>query len=200
MERLAWRRLRDFSRGGIELQSSDGPGEVRRTAADLFGRSLSSACAADAINLVLTGHIPLYWDSGRALAGVTAIHDGYQVCMIALPYAHGNRTPFLSVNTCVHELLHALLQDVFVSRPRWYQAGGREFRIDLVRYPAVAIPRRHRSAEIGAGLSLSFTAGAAAPVILRATGQGKRPIPFQRGPNRKQLQHRLRLAPARAAG
>jgi hypothetical protein len=26
--------------------------------------------------------------------------------------------------------LHALLQDIFVSRPRWYQSGGREFRID----------------------------------------------------------------------
>jgi hypothetical protein len=38
--------------------------------------------------------------------------------------------PFLSVNTCVHELLHALLQDIFVSRPKWYQSGGREFRID----------------------------------------------------------------------
>jgi len=119
--------VRDFSRGGIELQTSDGPGEVRRTAAD---RPFFIGLRRRAINLVLTGHIPLYWDSGRALAGVTTIHDGYHVCMIALPYAHGNRTPFLSVNTCVHELLHALLQDVFVTRPRWYQAGGREFRID----------------------------------------------------------------------
>src|SRR5437879_3896508 len=38
--------------------------------------------------------------------------------------------PFLSVNTCVHELLHALLQDVFVDRPKWYQGGEREFRTD----------------------------------------------------------------------
>ena len=38
--------------------------------------------------------------------------------------------PFVSVNTCVHELLHALLQDVFVRRPAWYQTGSREFRID----------------------------------------------------------------------
>ena len=50
--------------------------------------------------------------------------------MVALRYAHGNQIPFLSVNTCVHELLHALLQDVFVSRPRWFQTGGREFRTD----------------------------------------------------------------------
>ena len=61
---------------------------------------------------------------------MTTVHDGYHVCMVALPYAHGNRTPFLSVNTCVHELLHALLQDVFVGHPKWYQAGDREFRID----------------------------------------------------------------------
>jgi hypothetical protein len=30
----------------------------------------------------------------------------------------------------VHELLHALLQDVFLKPPNWYQSGGREFRVD----------------------------------------------------------------------
>src|ERR1700683_2082159 len=50
--------------------------------------------------------------------------------MIALSYAHGDRIPFLSVNTCVHELLHALMQDIFVSRPKWYESDGREFRTD----------------------------------------------------------------------
>jgi hypothetical protein len=70
------------------------------------------------------------WDNGRALAGITTIQGGYHVCLIALQYAHGNQVPYLSVNTCVHELLHALMQDVFVRRPTWYQTGGREFRID----------------------------------------------------------------------
>ena len=82
------------------------------------------------MNLVLTDHIPMYWDSGRALAGVTTLCEGYHVCMVALRYAHGNRIPFLSVNTCVHELLHALLQDIFVSRSSWFEAGEREFRAD----------------------------------------------------------------------
>ena len=82
------------------------------------------------MNLVLTDHIPMKWDNGRALAGITTIQGGYHVCLIALQYAHGNQVPFLSVNTCVHELLHALMQDVFVRRPTWYQTGGREFRID----------------------------------------------------------------------
>jgi hypothetical protein len=50
--------------------------------------------------------------------------------MIALWYAHGNQVPFLSVNTCVHELLHALLQDIFVSRPKWFDSREREMRID----------------------------------------------------------------------
>ena len=72
----------------------------------------------------------MYWDNGRALAGVTTIYEGSHVCMVALPYAHGNGTPFLSVNTCVHELLHVLLQDVFVSHPKWFETGQREFRID----------------------------------------------------------------------
>jgi hypothetical protein len=117
----------DFSRGGIELQVGDGPGEVRRSPGD---KPIFIGLRRGIINLVLTDHLPLYWDNGRALAGVTALWDGYPVCLIALRYAHGNQMPFLSVNTCVHELLHALLQDIFVSRPKWYQSGGREFRID----------------------------------------------------------------------
>jgi len=119
--------VRDFSRGGMELRTSDGPGEVRRSPGD---KPIFIGLRRGVINLVLTGHIPMRWDNGRALAGVTTIYDGYPVCLIALRYAHGNQAPFLSVNTCVHELLHALLQDIFVSRPKWYQTGAREFRID----------------------------------------------------------------------
>jgi hypothetical protein len=119
--------VRDFSHGGITLQTSDGPGEIRRSPGD---KPIFIGLRRGAINLVLTGRIPMNWDNGRALAGVTTIHDGYHVCLVALRYAHGNQVPFLSVNTCVHELLHALLQDVFVSRPKWFQTGAREFRID----------------------------------------------------------------------
>jgi len=119
--------VRDFSGGGIELQTSDGPGEVRRSPGD---RPVFIGLRRDVINLVLTGHIPMDWDKGRALAGATTVYEGYHVCMVALRYAHGNQVPFLSVNTCVHELLHALLQDVFVSRPKWFEGGERELRID----------------------------------------------------------------------
>jgi len=119
--------VRDFSGGGIELQTTDGPGEVRRSPGD---KPIFIGLRRGVVNLVLTDHVPGDWDKGRALAGVTTIHEGYHVCMVALRYAHGNQIPFLSVNTCVHELLHALLQDVFVSRPKWFQTGGREFRID----------------------------------------------------------------------
>lgn len=119
--------VRNFSGGGVELQTSDGPGEVRRSPGD---KPIFVGLRRGVINLVLTDRVPMYWDNARALAGVTSIYDGYHVCMVALRYAHGNRIPFLSVNTCVHEILHALLQDLFVSRPKWYQTGGREFRID----------------------------------------------------------------------
>ena len=113
--------------GGIGLQTSDGPGEVRRSPGDW---PIFVGLRRGVINLVLTDHIPMKWDNGRALAGVTTIQDGYHVCLIALRYAHGNQVPFISVNTCVHELLHALLQDVFVRRPSWFQTGSREARID----------------------------------------------------------------------
>ena len=118
---------RDFGRGGIELQTSDGPGEVKRSPAD---KPIFTGLRRGILNLVLTDHIPMYWDRGRAIAGVTTIYDGYHLCLIAMRYAHGNQVPFLSVNTCVHELLHALLQDVFVSHPTWFQTSERESRID----------------------------------------------------------------------
>jgi hypothetical protein len=50
--------------------------------------------------------------------------------MIALNWAHGHQIPFLSVNTCVHELLHALLGDIFEDRPAGWRGAAREFRID----------------------------------------------------------------------
>jgi hypothetical protein len=120
---------RAFSRGGIELQTSDGPGEIRRSAGD---RPILIGLRRGVLNLVLTDHIPMKWDTGRALAGVTTIYDGYHLCMIALQYAHTNQVPLVSLNTCVHEILHALLLDIVVTHPRWYQAGEREFRTDWV--------------------------------------------------------------------
>jgi hypothetical protein len=111
----------------MELKTSDGPGEVRRSAGD---NPIFIGLHRGVINLVLTDHLPLYWDNGRTLAGTTTLWDGFAVSMIALSYAHGDRIPFLSVNTCVHELLHALMQDIFVSRPKWYESDGREFRAD----------------------------------------------------------------------
>lgn len=118
---------RNFASGGIDLQVTDGPGEIRTSAAD---RPIFVGLQRGAINLVLTSHLPLYWDNSRALAGMTTIHEGYHVSVIAQRYAHGNQVAFLSTNTCVHEILHALLQDVFLARPKWYQTGEREFRVD----------------------------------------------------------------------
>jgi hypothetical protein len=50
--------------------------------------------------------------------------------MVALRHAHGNQIPFLSVNTCVHELLHALMGDIFEGRPTGVCGQAREFRVD----------------------------------------------------------------------
>ena len=76
-----WRRIwpeavRDFSRGAIELQTSDGPGEVRRSPAD---NPIFVGLRRGAINLVLTDRLPLYWDNHRSLSGVSTVQDGYPV-------------------------------------------------------------------------------------------------------------------------
>jgi hypothetical protein len=117
----------DYRQGGIDFQISDGPGEVRHSPAD---NPIFVGLRGRAINLVVTDFIPMYWDGGRALAGVSTIHDGYHICLIALRYAHLNQVAFLSTNTCLHETLHVLLQDIFVKAPKWYQSGGREVRVD----------------------------------------------------------------------
>ena len=120
--------VRDFKRCGIQLESTEVRGEVRRSPA---GRPIFVGLANRVINLVVTDSIPLDWDNGRGLTGVTTRYDGYHLCMIALNFAHGHQIPFFSVNTCVHELLHVLLHDIFQPRPKGLQGEAREFRIDL---------------------------------------------------------------------
>jgi len=115
---------RNFGRGGIRLQTSDAPGEIKRTASS---RPLFTGLERGVINLVMTDHVPQ--DYGAA-AGVTTTWEGYDLCVIALSDAHANQVPYFSVNTCVHELLHLLLQDVLMKKPKWYQTGQREVRID----------------------------------------------------------------------
>jgi len=118
---------RDFAQGGIYFDINDGPGEVKQSPA---GNPIFVGLQRGVINLVVTDVLPPYWDGGRALAGVSTIREGYHICMIALRYARRNQVAFLSVNTCLHEILHALLQDIFEKPPKWYQSGGREVRVD----------------------------------------------------------------------
>src|SRR5947199_1245361 len=59
--------VRDFSRGGIDLQTTDGPGDIRHTAGD---KPIFLGLRRGVLNLVLTGHIPMNWDRARALSGV----------------------------------------------------------------------------------------------------------------------------------
>jgi len=50
--------------------------------------------------------------------------------MLGLWSSHTHQVPFLSVNTCVHEMLHAFLGDIFENRPRGFKGQMREARID----------------------------------------------------------------------
>jgi hypothetical protein len=131
LNRFWWRvwpeAVRDFSRCGIQLQCTDAKGEIKLSPGD---RPIFVGLEPGVINLMLTDHLPMAWDKARSLAGMTTVYEGYHLCVIALSYAHGHQVPFLSTNTCVHEMLHLLLQDVFVKRPKWYQVNEREMRAD----------------------------------------------------------------------
>jgi hypothetical protein len=129
---LFWQRIwpevvRDLGRCGIDLAATDETGEIRRSPSS---RPVFKGLKRGVINLVLTREIPLDWSRARGIAGVTTIWEGYHVCLIALDHAHEHRIPFIAVNTCLHEMLHALMQDVFVSRATSLQARQREFRVE----------------------------------------------------------------------
>lgn len=120
--------VRDFGRCGIRLQSSHKTGKVGRPE----GREpVVSGLERGVINVVITDQIPMEWSKGRALSGVTTRYRGYHLCMVALSRANGHQLPLLSVNTCVHELLHALLHDIFEDRPTGLFGSAREFQVDL---------------------------------------------------------------------
>jgi hypothetical protein len=119
--------VRDFERCGMQLQITQLTGEVRRSPG---GRPLFIGLEHGKINFVITDHILQNWDRGRGLTGVSTRYDGYHLSMVALAYAHGHQIPFVSVNTCVHELLHVLLQDIFEIHPTGLPGYERELRID----------------------------------------------------------------------
>jgi hypothetical protein len=147
--------VRDFEHCGIRLQTTFKTGEIRRSPS---GAPLFTGLDYGVVNFVITGRIPMEWDGGRNLRGLTTIYHGYHLCMIALEFAHGHRLPFLAVNTCVHELLHVFLHDIFESRPKGAVGAARELRIDMyatqlwlfrdggaIRKAAAAYARRVRS-------------------------------------------------------
>jgi hypothetical protein len=119
--------VQTFAAGGIRFDLRVTDGEVRRSPG---GNPIFIGLDRGALNLVVTNQIAMAWDRARALAGVTTRYQGYHISMVALDWAHGHQIPFLSVNTCVHELLHALLGDIFEDRPEGFRGATREFRID----------------------------------------------------------------------
>ena len=126
-ERIFPEALRDFARCGIQFRIAEKSAAVRRTPSD---QPLFTDLERSALNLVVTARVPFKWDTGRGLAGVTTIHEGFHLCVVALEEMHGHRVPWLSLNTCVHELLHALLGDIFEPRPAGVTGALREARID----------------------------------------------------------------------
>jgi hypothetical protein len=119
---------RDFGRCGIRLESRRSEGSIGLAASD---RPVLKGLVAGRVNFVLTDTLPMMWDRGKGLAGVATRYDGYHVCVAALRRAHGHQFPFVSTNTCVHELLHVLLMDIFEAKPDGFYGAGREARIDF---------------------------------------------------------------------
>jgi hypothetical protein len=119
--------VRDLGRCGIALDCTSTQGEIRPSPG---GLPMFAGLRHGVLNLVVTSRVPPAWDQGRSLAGLTTLHQGFCLCLNAVRFAHPHQAPYLSVNTTMHELLHALLGDVFVDRPKWYESARRETRTD----------------------------------------------------------------------
>jgi hypothetical protein len=120
--------VHNFAQGAITLRIVEGKGEVLKYPS---GKPRFKCLDRRMINVVLTDRVPVDWDKGRSLAGVSAVYEGYCVGVISMDEAHGNRIPFIAVNTVVHELLHIFLQDVFVPHAGVLHGQSREARVDM---------------------------------------------------------------------
>jgi hypothetical protein len=117
----------DFARIGVRLSARTVDGEIKRSPGD---RPIFVGLDRAALNLVVTDHVPMKWEQGRALRGVAFRYDGYDTVLIALNYAVRHQVPFFSINTCEHELLHVLLGDILEKRPAAVKEQTREYRIE----------------------------------------------------------------------
>lgn len=119
--------VRTFRASGVHLRPVTRLGELLRYPS---GRPRFLGLERRMLNVVLTATVPLDWDSGRSLSGVTTIYEGYHISVIALKNAHANRVPLLVLNTVVHELLHAFRGDIFVRRTGLLRGEDREAAVD----------------------------------------------------------------------
>jgi hypothetical protein len=118
---------RAFRTCGVELRTVQRIGDIRQYPS---GRPRFLGLERTMLNVVLTDTIPLDWDNGRSLSGVTTIYEGYHLSVVALKNAYANRLPFLAVNTVVHELLHVFRGDIFVRRGSLLNGADREAAVD----------------------------------------------------------------------
>lgn len=119
--------VRIFRSCDVTFKVTERTGEIRHYPS---GRPQFLGLERPKLNLVLTDAIPLDWDSGRSLGGVSVRYEGYDIIVISLKNAHPNRFPLLALNTLVHELLHVFLGDIFIGRPGAFAKGRREAAAD----------------------------------------------------------------------
>ena len=119
----------DLTHCGLAIQLTTVEAEVARPPSR---QPIIGGLMPATLNLVITDRIPVQWDHGRGIAGLTTLYRGYHVCMVALTSAHAHRIPFVATNTVTHELLHALTLDIFENRPPGLRGQTRELRIDTL--------------------------------------------------------------------
>jgi hypothetical protein len=112
---------------GIVLRTVEHEGEIHKYPS---GPPRIVGLGYKVLNIVLTDTIPMAWDNGRGVAGVATVYEGYHLTLISILASHGNRVPFLHVNTLVHELIHMFFEDFYLPREGRLSGQAHEHVID----------------------------------------------------------------------
>jgi hypothetical protein len=100
--------LLDLTKAGVAPIVRWGGGWIERKEAD----ALFHGVVPKAVNVFVTPWVPLCWDKGMGLCGLSGIAAGTDTVIVSTANAHRHLVPYLATNTLLHEFGHVLRGDL----------------------------------------------------------------------------------------
>jgi hypothetical protein len=118
----------DLIHAGVRITSTVGQGWIERGDIDAFFHGVQP----EAINVYVTHWIPLCWDLGRGLCGLSGLAGATEVIVVSAENAHRHIVPYLATNTLAHEIGHVLRGDLRLRNPGGWEEQQRELSLDRI--------------------------------------------------------------------